>query len=209
MSHSQFLERLLQTAQDSSWYEWLAVLSGIASVWFSKLESIWVYPIGLINTIIYTWISFEYHLPGEATVNFYYTIMSLYGWYNWLRKTDQQQPLVKITFSSIKEWQQELLFFASCYIILFITLTKLQSLFFEGAIPWADALASAAAFTGMWLMTKKKVESWYWWILTNITSIPLYFVKGLTLTSIYYFILLIIAIAGLSSWQQKAKMAHA
>lgn len=209
MSHSQFLERLLQTAQDSSWYEWLAVLSGIASVWFSKLESIWVYPIGLINTIIYTWISFEYHLPGEATVNFYYTIMSLYGWYNWLRKTDQQQPLVKITFSSIKEWQQELLFFASCYIILFITLTKLQSLFFEGAIPWADALASAAAFTGMWLMTKKKVESWYWWILTNIASIPLYFVKGLTLTSIYYFILLIIAIAGLSSWQQKAKMAHA
>ena len=209
MSHSQFLERLLQTAQDSSWYEWLAVLSGIASVWFSKLESIWVYPIGLINTIIYTWISFEFHLPGEATVNFYYTIMSLYGWYNWLRKTDQQQPLVKITFSSIKEWQQELLFFASCYIILFITLTKLQSLFFEGAIPWADALASAAAFTGMWLMTKKKVESWYWWILTNIASIPLYFVKGLTLTSIYYFILLIIAIAGLSSWQQKAKMAHA
>lgn len=209
MSLSQFLERLLLAAQDSSWYEWLAVLSGIASVWFSKLESIWVYPIGLINTIIYTWISFEYHLPGEATVNFYYTIMSLYGWYNWLRKTDQQQPLVKITFSSIKEWQQELLFFASCYIILFITLTKLQSLFFEGAIPWADALASAAAFTGMWLMTKKKVESWYWWILTNITSIPLYFVKGLTLTSIYYFILLIIAIAGLSSWQQKAKMAHA
>lgn len=209
MSLSQFLERLLLAAQDSSWYEWLAVLSGIASVWFSKLESIWVYPIGLINTIIYTWISFEYHLPGEATVNFYYTIMSLYGWYNWLRKTDQQQPLVKITFSSIKEWQQELLFFTSCYIILFIALTKLQSLFFEGAIPWADALASAAAFTGMWLMTKKKVESWYWWALTNITSIPLYFVKGLVLTSIYYFILLIIAIAGLSSWQQKAKMAHA
>lgn len=209
MSLSQFLERLLLAAQDSSWYEWLAVLSGIASVWFSKLESIWVYPIGLINTIIYTWISFEYHLPGEATVNFYYTIMSLYGWYNWLRKTDQQQPLVKISFSSIKEWQQELLFFGSCYIVLFFALTQLQSLFFEGAIPWADALASAAAFTGMWLMTKKKVESWYWWALTNIASIPLYFVKGLVLTSIYYFILLIIAIAGLYSWQQKAKMAHA
>lgn len=209
MSLSQFLERLLLAAQDSTWYEWLAVLSGITSVWFSKIENIWVYPIGLINTIIYTWISFVYHLPGEATVNFYYTIMSLYGWYNWLRKTDQEQPLVKITFSSIKEWQQELLFFASCYIILFFALTKLQSLFFEGAIPWADALASAAAFTGMWLMTKKKVESWYWWILTNIASIPLYFVKGLTLTSIYYLILLIIAIAGLFSWQQKAKTTHA
>lgn len=209
MSFSQFLERLLQTAQDSTWYEWLAVLSGIASVWFSKKESIWVYPIGLINTIIYTWISFLYHLPGEATVNFYYTIMSLYGWYNWLRKTNYHQPLIKITFSSTKEWQQEILFFVACYLVLFFSLTQLQSLFFEGAIPWADALASAAAFTGMWLMTKKKVESWYWWILTNIASVPLYFVKGLTLTSIYYFILLIIAVAGLFSWQQKAKMGHA
>lgn len=209
MSLSQIIERLGQAIQDSAWYEWLAVVSGIASVWLSKLENILVYPIGLINTIIYTWISFEFHLPGEASVNFYYTIMSLYGWYNWLRKTEQHKPLVKITFSSPKEWQQELLFFSVCYIALYLSLTQLQSLFFEGAIPWADALASAAAFTGMWLMTKKKVESWYWWILTNLASIPLYFVKGLELTSIYYFILLIIAIAGLNSWQQKARVGYA
>jgi nicotinamide mononucleotide transporter len=209
MSISEITERILQTAAHSAWYEWLAVISGIVSVWFSKIENIWVYPIGLINTIIYTWISFEYHLPGEASVNFYYTVMSLFGWYNWLRKTEQHKPLVKITMSTSKEWQQELLFFAVCYAVLFFSLTQLQSLFFEGAIPWADALASAAAFTGMWLMTKKKVESWYWWILTNVASIPLYFVKGLTLTSVYYCILLIIAFGGLFSWQQKAKTAHA
>ena len=209
MSLSQILERLVAAAQDSSWYEWLAVLSGIASVWFSKLDNIWVYPIGLINTIIYTWISFKYHLPGEASVNFYYTLMSLYGWYNWLRKTEQEKPVIKITFSTAKEWQREILFFVACYIILYFSLTQLQALFFEGAIPWADALASAAAFTGMWLMTQKKVESWYWWIITNFASIPLYFVKGLELTSIYYGILLIIAVAGLTSWQQKARIAHA
>lgn len=209
MSLAEITERFLQAAHHSAWYEWLAVLAGIVSVWFSKMENSWVYPIGLINTIIYTWISFEYHLPGEASVNFYYTIMSVYGWYNWLRKTEQNKPLVKITRSSLKEWQLELLFFATCYAVLFFSLTQLRSLFFEGAIPWADALASAAAFTGMWLMTRKKVESWYWWILTNLASIPLYFVKGLTLTSIYYFILLIIAFAGLFSWQQKAKTAHA
>jgi nicotinamide mononucleotide transporter len=209
MSLAEITERIVQAIQHSAWYEWLAVISGIASVWFSKSENIWVYPIGLINTIIYTWISFEYHLPGEASVNFYYTVMSLYGWYNWQRKTEQNKPLVKITFSTAKEWQQELLFFSVSYVVLYFSLTQLQSLFFEGAIPWADALASAAAFTGMWLMTKKKVESWYWWVLTNMASIPLYFVKGLALTSIYYFLLLIIAVAGLYSWQQKAKTAHA
>ena len=72
-----------------------------------------------------------------------------------------------------------------------------------GAIPWADALASASAFTGMWLMTKKKTESWIWWIITNITSIPLYFVKGYVFTSVYYVILFFLAIAGLSEWKKK------
>lgn len=85
----------------------------------------------------------------------------------------------------------------------------LKENFFEGAIPWADAFASATAFTGMWLMTRKKVESWYWWILTNISSIPLYFVKGLVFTSVYYLILLVMAIFGLTAWTQKAKSQNA
>ena len=71
--------------------------------------------------------------------------------------------------------------------------------------PWADAFASATAYTGMWLMAKKKVESWVWWILTNIASIPLYFIKGYAFTSVQFIVLLILAIAGLISWQQKAK----
>ena len=209
MSVTEISQRLWQAASESSWAEWIAVISGILSVWFSKKENVLVYPVGLINTIIYTWISFVYHLPGEATVNFYYTIMSLYGWYNWMRKTDQHETIVHIKFSDRREWITEILFFLFCYLVLFYALTSLRDLFFEGAIPWADALASAAAFTGMWLMTKKKVESWYWWILTNIVSIPLYFVKGLELTSVYYFILLLIAGSGLISWQQKARMEHA
>lgn len=209
MSVTEIFQRLWQAATESTWAEWIAVISGILSVWFSKKENVLVYPVGLVNTIIYTWISFVYHLPGEATVNFYYTIMSLYGWYNWMRKTEQHETIVHIRFSDRREWITEILFFLVFYVVLYLALIKLRDLFFPGAIPWADALASAAAFTGMWLMTKKKVESWYWWILTNIVSIPLYFVKGLELTSVYYFILLILAGSGLISWKQKAKMTYA
>ena len=82
-------------------------------------------------------------------------------------------------------------------------------MFGEGAIPWADAFASATAFTGMWLMTKKKVESWYWWIATNIASIPLYFIKHYVFTSVYYLILLIMAVFGLASWLKKFNSAKA
>lgn len=206
---NHFFETFLQALQTISWTEALAVIAGIASVWFSKKESIWVYPVGLVNTIIYTWISFEYHLPGEGAVNFYYTVMSLYGWYNWNKKNEKAMRVVKITTSNQKEWLAQLVFFVICYVLLFMALSRLQDLFFKEAIPWADALASAAAFTGMWLMTRKKVESWYWWILTNFASMPLYFVKGLPLTSVYYFVLLLIAFGGLRSWNKKALAAHA
>lgn len=186
------------------WLENIAILSGIVSVWFSRRESIWVYPTGLINTIFYIYLSFEGQLLGEATVNLYYTIMSIYGWYNWLRKDDQKQLIVHITHSSRKEILHQVLFFSSLYFAIFLSLTFLKQAFFEGAIPWADALASASAFTGMWLMTRKKVESWFWWIITNIASIPLFYVKGYERTSVYYLILLVLAVLGWIEWRKKA-----
>ena len=187
-----------------AWLENIAILSGIVSVWFSRKESIWVYPTGLINTIFYIYLSYEGQLIGEATVNLYYTIMSFYGWYNWLRKDDQRQLIVHVTWSDKKEILQQVLFFISLYLVIFFSLTYLKQAFFEGAIPWADALASASAFTGMWLMTRKKVESWFWWIVTNLASIPLYFTKGYKMTSVYYLILLVLAVLGWIEWRKKA-----
>lgn len=189
----------------TAWYEYVAVFAGIASVWYSRAENILVYPVGLINTIIYIFISIKGHLLGEATVNLYYTIMSIMGWYMWVKKDTRQQPVLHITHSSGNEWIQQVLFFGFFYTSIFLALTYFKGAFFEGVIPWADAFASATAFTGMWLMTKKKVESWYWWILTNIASVPLYFVKHYVFTSVYYVVLLAMAVAGLIEWTKKSK----
>jgi len=199
--YQQFIEGMRGT----TWPEYLAVFAGIASVWFSRLENILVYPVGLINTIIYIWLSLKGHLLGEASVNFYYTVMSIYGWILWTKKDKQQQHIVVITNANTKEWIHHLLFFAAFYIVIFFSLTYLKAKFAPGAIPWADAFASATAYTGMWLMAKKKVESWYWWIATNIASIPLYFVKHYVFTSVYYLILLVMAIFGLFEWMRRAK----
>ena len=199
--YQSFKEGLLQTSA----LEFIAVLAGIASVWFSKKEHILVYPVGLINTTIFVYISIKGHLLGEASVNIYYTLVSIYGWWLWTRKNDQEQIILQIQFSNKKEIIQQLLFFAGFYTVLYTALLFSQASFAPGAIPWADALSSAAAYTGMWLMAKKKVESWYWWIATNICSIPLYFVKGYVFTSVQFFVLLILAIAGLLAWRKKAQ----
>lgn len=190
--------------KNTSWPEYIAVFAGIASVWFSRIENILVYPVGLVNTTIYIWLSIKGDLYGEASVNFYYTVMSLVGWYLWLRRDEKKEIILHVTYSDKKMWWHQLLFFLFFYFAIFFALTYLKKSFAEGAIPWADALASATAFTGMWLMTKKKVESWYWWIATNIASIPLYFVKHYVFTSVYYFILLVMAAFGLLEWRKRA-----
>ena len=192
--------------RNTSWPEYLAVFAGIISVWFSRKENILVYPIGLINTIIYTWLSIKGDLFGEASVNFYYTVMSIYGWVLWSKKDQARHHIVQVTYSDKKWLGYQFLFFGIFYLVIFTALTWLQQNFAPGVIPWADALASATAFTGMWLMTRKKVESWYWWIATNLASIPLYFVKEYVFTSVYYFILLILAFWGLMEWQRRAKI---
>ena len=200
--YQSFLDGLLKTSA----LEFIAVLAGIASVWFSKKEQVLVYPVGLINTTIFIYINFEGHLLGEASVNIYYTVMSIYGWWLWTRKNDQQQTVLQIQFSTQKELLQQLLFFATFYAVLYTALYYAKASFAKEAIPWADALSSAAAYTGMWLMAKKKVESWYYWIATNIFSIPLYFVKGYVFTSVQFAVLLALAVAGLIAWRKKASI---
>ena len=192
--------------KNTTWLEYIAVFAGIASVWFSRIENILVYPVGLINTIIYIYLSVKGDLYGEASVNFYYTVMSITGWYMWLRKDEKKQIVLHVTASDKKMWTGQILLFLFFYIALYAALSFLKQIFAKEAIPWADAFASATAFTGMWLMTKKKVESWYWWIATNIASMPLYFVKGYVFTSVYYFVLLIMAVFGLIEWRKRAAL---
>src|SRR6476661_9784678 len=142
MSIQEVIQQFVAGMQQTGWVEYIAVFAGIASVWYSRKENILVYPVGLINTIFYVYLSFKGHLLGEAAVNFYYTVMSVYGWILWSRKDERNKKVVYISRSSGKEWILQLAFFAAFYLIIFFSLTYLKTTFAPGAIPWGDALAS-------------------------------------------------------------------
>lgn len=200
--YQSFYQGLLQTGP----LEFIAVIAGIVSVWFSRKENIWVYPTGLVNTLLYVYLSIKSHLLGEASVNLYYTLMSIYGWWLWSRKDRHSgRPVIHISYNTRKDWVHQLLFLGAAYLILLAALLWAKRAFAPEAIPFADAFASATAYTGMWCMAKKKVSSWYFWIATNLASIPLYFIKGFMFTSVQFMVLLVLAVAGLLSWQQKAR----
>ena len=203
MSLQQAWEHFIRDIQTTEPLVYIAVFFGIASVLFSRKENILVYPTGLINTILYTYFCFAWWgLYAEASLNFYYTILSVYGWYAWSRKGNSQKPSLQITVSTPKQWMMAIGFFLACWLVLYLILKQTNS-----TVPVADSFASATAYTGMLLMTRKKIENWIWWILTNIASIPLYYYKGSVLTSFQYVIFLILAIMGLISWKRKLKHA--
>jgi nicotinamide mononucleotide transporter len=193
---SQFLNDIHQT----SWLEFIAVISGIASVIYSRKENILVYPVGMVSTGIFVLIYVTHGLYADASVNFYYTIMSVIGWVMWARKANGKLAL-SITASSRKDWINSILFFLSCWVILYFLLSR----FTDSVVPMADSFTSAAAYTGMWLMNKKKLENWTWWIITDLASIPLNFYKHLVFTSFQYLVFLILAVMGYITWRKKLK----
>jgi nicotinamide mononucleotide transporter len=197
---SQFLNDIHQTG----WLEFIAVITGIASVVFSRKENILVYPVGMISTGIFIFLYITHGLYADASVNFYYTVMSVIGWVMWSTKADGKNKLV-ITASSTKDWKNSLLFFLACWIILYGLLSR----FTDSTVPIADSFTSAAAFTGMWLMNKKKLENWTWWIITDLASLPLNYYKHLVFTSFQYLVFLILAIMGYISWRKKIPDAAA
>jgi nicotinamide mononucleotide transporter len=143
------------------------------------------------------------HLLGEASVNVFYTVMNVYGWITWARKDAAHHPALVITRSDSADWLNALAFFGVCWVVLYIALYYAKQYFAPGAIPLADSFSAAAAYTGMWLLTRKKIENWIWWIITDIASIPLYFVKGYVFTSLQFLVFLVIAIMGLTEWTRK------
>src|SRR6266498_3862659 len=100
MTYHEIYRQFIEGMRSTTLPEYIAVAAGIVSVWFSRIENIWVYPTGLVSTIIYIFLSMHGHLYGEASVNLYYTIMSIYGWILWLKKDKQQHYVVTIQYST-------------------------------------------------------------------------------------------------------------
>lgn len=176
-----------------------AVLFGLFSVWFAKKNNILVFPTGLINTSIYVFLLWKWSLLGDMMINAYYFIMSIYGWYHWTRKKgdDVEHPIATISQSEIKK---ALYLFVTT--IIFVVLVYLFFNKFTNWMSYLDTLITGIFFVGMWLMAKRKIENWLFWIAGNIISIPLYFAKGYTFTSLQYLLFTIIAIYGYLEWKK-------
>jgi nicotinamide mononucleotide transporter len=176
-----------------------AVIFGLLSVWYAKKDNILVFPTGLVSTFIYAYLLWKWELLGDSMINVYYFIMSIYGWYHWTRKNGDVVEF-PISVMIIKEKYIAIVIFVST--LLFVILVYFYFNKFTNWYNYVDTLLTAIFFVGMWLMAKRKIENWIFWIIGDIISIPLYFAKGFTFTSFQYLIFTIVAVYGYSEWKK-------
>ncbi|MFK5981720.1 MAG: nicotinamide riboside transporter PnuC [Flavobacteriaceae bacterium] len=219
-----FLEPYLNASVLNISLELIAAVFGVISVFYAKKENILVYPTGIISTGIYVYLLSQWALYGDLIINIYYTLMSLYGWFMWTRVSDGSEVSLQISRTNKQDKLKAFAIFVFTAIFVIVVYRyyevmpdlsfsesisyvyqKISSgnlIEFRKATPYIDTFTTAAAFVAMWLMANKKIENWTFWIVTNVVSIPLYFVKGYGLTGIQYFIFLVLAFLGYNEWKK-------
>jgi nicotinamide mononucleotide transporter len=178
--------------------EFLAFVFGIISVYCAKKENIWVYPTGLISTVITVYLLYQASYFGDMTMNAYYSIMSIYGWYKWMSKS--KEPDLLITRTNSKE---KIIGFG--FFILTMFITYLVYKFFDYKLEilnYIDIFTSGIFFTAMWYMAIKKIENWTLWILGDCIAVPLFAYRGLGMLSLQYLIFTILAILAYLEWKK-------
>lgn len=179
--------------------EIIAVVFGFLSVWYSKQNKIWVFPTGMISTFIFVYLLFKWELLGDMMINGYYFIMSVYGWYVWTRKVDATH-VTPISKTTIKEKYISFGIFLATLVFVHVVYQTFDK--WTSWVAYIDTLTTAIFFVGMWLMARRKLENWIFWIIGDIISVPLYFYKGFTFTSFQYLGFTVIAIFGYLAWKK-------
>ena len=200
---NDFIDFFIEAYRESPAYliilEFIAFVFGVLSVYYAKKANILVYPTGIICTAITVYLLYVNEYLGDMMMNFYYTIMSIYGWWNWARKKDDQY-VVAISRTDKKEKRIGLIFFL---VTMAVTYLVYRGYGYELEIPnYIDILTSGIFFTAMWFMANKKLENWTLWIIGDLITIPLYAYRGLGMLSLQYIIFTILAIQGYFEWRK-------
>ena len=185
--------------------ELFAVIMNITSVVYAKRNNILVYPTGLIGTGIFVYILLNFSLLGDTIINAYFFSMSIYGWYFWSRKKDE---VFINQVSTINRNEIKYLFILAISSLIFIYFVYDYFDKWNNWTAYVDNITTAIFFVAMWLMARRKIESWIFWIIGDLITVPLYFYKGLTISSIQYIIFLILAVLGYISWKKILDKNH-
>ncbi|TZF82042.1 nicotinamide mononucleotide transporter [Pedobacter sp. BS3] len=196
MEWQNWYHLLAEQLKETTILQWIAVSLGVAEVLLARVNNVWLYPTGIAGILLSMVLLVEARLYAECLLNVYYVVMSVYGWIYWYRK--KNEPPVKISYSTRQEWLITLAIVFGGWVILYLALKH----FTDSDVPLIDAWVSSAAWAGMWLLARRKMENWILLNISNFFAVPLLFHKKLPLFALLTIFLFIIAILGYREWKK-------
>ncbi len=189
-----FKELFIQQLSHTDAIQWAILILGVWEVFLAKANNIFLYPTGIGATLLSVAVLFKAQLFAESLLNIYYLVMSIYGWWFWISRTDK--PPVKISYATQREWTITGFIVVGGSLVLYMILKE----FTPSTVPVWDAWVSATAWAGMWLLARRKIENWILLNISNAFAIPLLFSKELPLFAILTLFLFIVACFGYVDW---------
>ncbi|OYU12678.1 MAG: transporter [Comamonadaceae bacterium PBBC1] len=184
--------------------ELIGFVLGLMMVLCSIRELHWSWPLAILSSLLYFLVFKDSLLYGEAGLQIVFAALSLWGWWQWLRKGADAQPALVIQRLSTRGW----LWLVLVSGLLWPTLALLLQHFTDSDVAWWDALPTALSLVGQALLGRKYIENWLVWMVVNIISVALFAHKGLWLTCVLYALFTLMSVWGWRVWQARLKAAH-
>jgi nicotinamide mononucleotide transporter len=184
-----------------TWIEATAVIFGLLCVWLTVRQNVWCWPTGLVQVSLYIWVFYDVKLYSDLILHMIYVVLQLYGWHHWLRGGQEHGRLAVSTLApgARTAW-------AGVTVVGSGVWGCAMASFTDAAVPYGDAVITVASLVAQWLMTRKRLESWIFWIAVDVLAIGVYWYKSLFLTAGLYAVFLGLAVVGALAWRKSLLM---
>lgn len=186
----------------NNYIELFGAVTGIIYVFLEIRQTIWLWPVGILTSAVYIWVFFTGKIYADMSLQGYYLVISIFGWYWWLKGTGQKEEgereELQVTRLNLRTGVVLAIVFVLLYAVMWLGLTRLT----DSPVPVRDAFITSLSIIATWMLARKIYEHWYLWIVVNFVSAVLFLTRGLYPTVILYVVYGIMSFAGLIEWRK-------
>lgn len=181
--------------------EIVAFVLALAMVGFNIRVNPLGWPLAIVSSLLYFFLFWDSRLYGDASLQIFFALVALWGWWQWLRGTGEDGAALRVRSLGPRGRLACLAALALAWPAIGLFLKA----FTDTDVPWWDAFPTAASLVGQWLLGRKYVENWPAWIVVNVVSVGLFAYKGLWLTVILYSLFVVLSVVGWRAWLRQAR----
>ncbi len=185
-----------------NYLEIIGTVLSLICVWLNTKAHIGGWAVGILATAVYSVVAFQAQLYGFFTINIFFLVLSVYGWIYWLvgKNTENELPITTL------KTQELLLYLVVGGLATFPFAYLLQ--YFGGKMVWIDATTTAFSVIAQWLLARKKIENWLFWLVINFCYIIMFIISTHWISMFLYVCLFVLAIQGWLTWKKLLQQAN-